>query len=127
MFKIIRKADIVLFAVLLALGLGMLFFSIRAASHGGSEVVISVDGQEYGRYPLDRDNVIEIVNGNRHNIVTIEDGGVSMTYSTCKNQICVHEGVVTAPGQLIVCLPNYVIVEIEGGEGSDEAVDAIAQ
>ena len=127
MFKIIRKADIVLFIVLLAFGFAMLFFTIRAASSPGEQVVINVDGTEYGRYPLDRDRVIEIQNGNRLNIVTIKDGGVSMTYSTCKNQICVHEGEVTAPGQLIVCLPNYVIVEIEGGEGSDEALDAIAQ
>lgn len=127
MFKIIRKADIVLFIVLLAFGFAMLFFTIRAASSPGEQVVINVDGTEYGRYPLDRDRVIEIQNGDRLNIVTIKDGGVSMTYSTCKNQICVHEGEVTAPGQLIVCLPNYVIVEIEGGEGSDEALDAIAQ
>ncbi|MBQ1922913.1 MAG: NusG domain II-containing protein [Lachnospiraceae bacterium] len=127
MFKIIRKADIVLFIVLLAFGFAMLFFTIRAASSPGDQVVINVDGTEYGRYPLDRDRVIEIQNGDRLNIVTIKDGGVSMSYSTCKNQICVHEGEVTAPGQLIVCLPNYVIVEIEGGEGSDEALDAIAQ
>lgn len=127
MFKIIRKADIVLFIVLLAFGFAMLFFTIRAASSPGEQVVINVDGTEYGRYPLDRDRVIEIQNGDRLNIVTIKDGGVSMYYSTCKNQICVHEGEVTAPGQLIVCLPNYVIVEIEGGEGSDEALDAIAQ
>ena len=127
MFKIIRKADIVLFIVLLAFGFAMLFFTIRAASSPGEQVVINVDGTEYGRYPLDRDRVIEIQNGDRLNIVTIKDGGVPMSYSTCKNQICVHEGEVTAPGQLIVCLPNYVIVEIEGGEGSDEALDAIAQ
>ena len=127
MFKIIRKADIVLFIVLLAFGFAMLFFTIRAASSPGEQVVINVDGTEYGRYPLDRDRVIEIQNGDRLNIVTIKDGGVSMSYSTCKNQICVHEGEVTAPGQLIVCLPNYVIVEIEGGEGSDEVLDAIAQ
>lgn len=127
MFKIIRKADIVLFIVLLAFGFAMLFFTIRAASSPGDQVVINVDGTEYGRYPLDRDRVIEIQNGDRLNIVTIKDGGVSMSYSTCKNQICVHEGEVTTPGQLIVCLPNYVIVEIEGGEGSDEALDAIAQ
>lgn len=127
MFKIIRKADIVLFIVLLAFGFAMLFFTIRAASSPGQQVVINVDGNEYGRYPLDQDNVIEIHNGDRHNTVTIKDGGVSMSYSTCENQICVHEGVVTTPGQLIVCLPNYVIVEIEGGEDSDEALDAIAQ
>ena len=127
MFKIIRKADIVLFIVLLAFGFAMLFFTIRAASSPGQQVVINVDGNEYGRYPLDQDNVIEIHNGDRQNTVTIRDGGVSMSYSTCENQICVHEGVVTTPGQLIVCLPNYVIVEIEGGEDSDEALDAIAQ
>jgi hypothetical protein len=127
MFKIIRKADIVLFIVLLAFGFAMLFFTIRAASSPGEQVVINVDGNEYGRYPLDQDNVIEIHNGDRQNTVTIKDGGVSMSYSTCENQICVHEGVVTTPGQLIVCLPNYVIVEIEGGEDSDEALDAIAQ
>lgn len=127
MFKIIRKADIVLFIVLLAFGFAMLFFTIRAASSPGEQVVINVDGNEYGRYPLDQDNVIEIHNGYRHNTVTIKDGGVFMSYSTCENQICVHEGVVTTPGQLIVCLPNYVIVEIEGGEDSDEALDAIAQ
>ncbi len=127
MFKIIRKADIVLFIVLLAFGFAMLFFTIRAASSPGQQVVINVDGNEYGRYPLDQDNVIEIHNGDRQNTVTIKDGGVSMSYSTCENQICVHEGVVTTPGQLIVCLPNYVIVEIEGGEDSDEALDAIAQ
>jgi len=127
MFKIIRKADIVLFIVLLAFGFAMLFFTIRAASSPGEQVVINVDGNEYGRYPLDQDNVIEIHNGDRQNTVTIRDGGVFMSYSTCENQICVHEGVVTTPGQLIVCLPNYVIVEIEGGEDSDEALDAIAQ
>ena len=127
MFKIIRKADIVLFIVLLAFGFAMLFFTIRAASSPGEQVVINVDGTEYGRYPLDRDRVIEIQNGDRLNIVTIKDGGFSMSYSTCENQICVHEGVVTTPGQLIVCLPNYVIVEIEGGEGSDDALDAVSQ
>ena len=127
MFRIIRKADIVLFIVLLAFGFAMLFFTIRAASSPGRQVVISVDGQEYGRYPLDRDTRVEISNGGRLNIVSIKDGGVSMSYSTCENQICVHEGVVTTPGQLIVCLPNYVIVEIEGGEGSDDALDAVSQ
>ncbi len=127
MFKIIRKADIVLFIVLLAFGFAMLIFTIRAASSPGDQVVINVGGEEYGRYPLNKDQVIEIRNGDCLNVVTVKDGGVSMSYSTCKNQICVHEGVVTTPGQLIVCLPNYVIVEIEGGEGSDEALDAVSQ
>ena len=127
MLKIIRKADIILFIVFLVFGLAMLFLTLRASSSPGREVVISVDGQEYGRYPLDKDQVIEIDNGQRHNLVTIKDKGVTMTSSTCHNQICVNEGTITAPGQLIVCLPNYVIIEIEGGEDADDAVDAVVQ
>ena len=122
MFKIIRKADIVLFIVLLAFGFAMLFFTIRAASSPGEQVVINVDGTEYGRYPLDRDRVIEIQNGDRLNIVTIKDGGVSMTYSTCKNQICVEHGKISLKGDSIVCLPNRVVVEIEGEGGEADVI-----
>lgn len=127
MLKIIRKADVILFFVFLAFGLSMLFLTLRAASGPAREVVISVDGQEYGRYPLEEDQVIEIDHDSRHNIITIKDKGVTMTYSNCKNQICVNEGTITTPGQLIVCLPNYVIIEIEGGEDADDAVDAVVK
>ena len=53
-----------------------------------------------------------------------------MDYSNCKNQICVNTGEISDKGETIVCLPNYVIVEIIGtGEGGeeDESVDAIVK
>ena len=53
-----------------------------------------------------------------------------MKYSDCKNQICVNTGKISRAGEIIVCLPNYVIVEIIGsgeGGGENEDVDAIAK
>jgi hypothetical protein len=53
-----------------------------------------------------------------------------MDYSDCKNQVCVNTGKISKAGETIVCLPNYVIVEIvsskEGGE-DDEAIDAVVK
>lgn len=47
-----------------------------------------------------------------------------MSYSDCKNQICVEDGKISRTNQSIVCLPNKVVVEITGGE---EEFDAVAQ
>ena len=122
----IKKADIILLILIVAAGL-IISFDPLAKKAGGTDVRVTLDGDTYGIYSLAEDRTITIEKDGHTNVIVIEDGTVHMESSTCKNQICVHEGEVTAPGQLIVCLPNYVIVEIEGGEGSDEALDAIAQ
>lgn len=93
-------------------------------------VRIISNGEEFGTYPLDKNAEIEIVREGHRNVVIIQDGIVHMDYSNCKNQICVHTGEISDKGEIIVCLPNYVIVEIIGnGEGGedDEAIDAIVK
>ena len=87
-------------------------------------------GDELGIFPLGEDKEIDISRYGHENIVIIEDNTVYMDYSNCKNQICVHTGEISDKGEIIVCLPNYVIVEIIGnGEGGedDEAIDAIVK
>ncbi len=125
----LRKADFLLFFIFIAAAL------ISAVSYprpaGGREMVRIVSyGEEYGTYPLEKDAEIEITHDGHKNIVIIRDGIVHMDYSNCKNQICVHTGEISKKGDTIVCLPNYVIVEIIGtGEGGeeDEAVDAVVK
>ena len=93
-------------------------------------VRIISNGEEFGTYPLDKNAEIEIVREGHRNVVVIQDGIAHMDYSNCKNQICVHTGEISDKGETIVCLPNYVIVEIIGnGEGGedDEAIDAIVK
>ena len=48
MFKVLRKADIILFLVLCLLGAMMTVWSVRtaAAAASGAEVIITVDGEE---------------------------------------------------------------------------------
>lgn len=132
MFRILTKADIILFITLLAIGFGTLVYGARAVAdnaYGATSdrmVQITVDNTIYGSYPLDENQQITVEQDNHTNIVSIEDGTVRIAESTCKNQICVSNGSIEVVGQQIVCLPNRVVVEIIGNE-SEKAFDAISQ
>ena len=130
MITSLRKADILLFFSFLALAALIAALPLMRSSGNGQMVRIISGGEVVGNYPLEKDIEVEVDRGGHLNIVSIEDKKVSMKYSDCRNQICVHTGEITRPGDTIVCLPNYVIVEITGSrEGGDEddAVDVIAK
>ena len=117
----IKKADIILLIVILAVGIPMSVLSLTAGT-GGDKVKISTDGQVYGIYPLNEDCEIDVTEDGHTNHITIKDGQVSMSYSTCRNQVCVNTGAISQTKDAIVCLPNRVVVEIissEEGKGGD--------
>ena len=124
----IKKADIVLFILILAAGLAVSWWSLTTNT-GGDRAIVTVDGQLYGTYSLSDDQTIEVVQDDDHiNYITIKDGMVSMAYSTCKNQVCVDAGAISETKDSIVCLPNKVMIEIQGsgsGDGEGGGVDVI--
>lgn len=121
MFKFIKKADIVLFFVLLIFGIALSAASLLTSTTG-QKVQIEVDGQPYAVYSLAENQTVEITQHGHTNKITIKDGTVQMSYSDCKNQICVNDGQISKTNQSIVCLPNKVMVEITGGEEEFDAI-----
>ena len=119
----IKKADIVLLICLVTLGLFVSWYSL-AGDRQVDKVVVTVGGEVFGVYDLADDREIDVDRGNCSNHITIKGGLVSMTYSSCKNQICVHTGAISHTKDSIACLPNKVIVEIENDKGGD--VDVIS-
>ena len=119
----IKKADIILAVILVITGISASVFSVMNISDGQT-VVVSVAGEEYGRYNLSEDQNIVVKQDGHSNEIIIKDGSVSMVFSDCKNQVCVNTGAVSKTSQSIVCLPNKVMVEIE--EGGEPEYDAIS-
>ena len=120
----IKKADIILLIVILAVGIPLAVLSLSSGT-GGDKVKISLNGKVYGTYPLHEDRVIEVSEDGHTNHITIKDGQVSMSYSTCRNQVCVNTGAISETKDAIVCLPNRVVVEIissDDGKGGDADV-----
>ena len=122
MFKILKKADIVLFATLMIIGISLSVLSFKSATPAKS-VVVTVDGELYGTYDIEANQTIKVTENNHTNKITIKDGRVQMSYSDCKNQVCVKDGSISKTNQTIVCLPNKVMIEITGGE---EEIDAVS-
>lgn len=85
-------------------------------------VVVTVDGQEYGRYPLAEDTEEVIKLGDAYNKLVISEGQVKMEEASCPDKICVNHLAIHYSNESIVCLPNKVVITIEGGE--DNEVDA---
>ncbi len=118
MFKVLTKPDIILFICLIALGAALSWFSI-AGDVTGQRAVVKVDGKVYGTYRLDQDRTVTIRQNGHINKFSINNGTVQMTWSDCKNQVCVHTGKISHTSQQIVCLPNRIVIEIQGGGGYD--------
>ena len=122
----IKKADIILLIIILAVGIPLSVLSLTAGT-AGDKVQISADGEVYGIYPLDEDGEIEVTEDGHTNHITIKDGQVSMSYSTCHNQVCVNTGAISHTKDAIVCLPNRVVVEIiSSGKGKGGGADVIS-
>ena len=118
-----KKADIILAAVLIILGFAISSF-LSLGQNQGNELEVKVDGKKYGSYLLSEDREIKIKNNSHINKITIKSGKVSMSFSDCKNQDCVKHSKIAQTGQTIVCLPNKVVLEIQG---NDTKLDSISK
>lgn len=108
-----KKKDIILIAALLAAaGLCYLVF-VALGGRGGAEAVISVDGEEIGRYPLAKERQVEIEGIGGGNRMEISGGQVKMAWADCPDQYCVRHEAVSRAGNPIVCLPHRVIITVE--------------
>lgn len=139
MKQYIRKADIILLVVLIAVGLASSAVLALRQDDAGSKVVIKSGGEIFATYPLSEDTVIEVpapagisydsprphaldeddecTQYTYYNVVKISGGKVSVSSASCRNQVCVRHGSISKAGESIVCLPNRLVVSIEGSKG----------
>ena len=102
-------------AVILAL---ILIVAMRPTKNAGGLATVYLNAKEYARLPLYKADTLSIEqeNGQVNVIETDGLGHVRMLSSTCKNQLCVHQGWLGAQeadnSGWIVCLPNGVSIHI---------------
>ena len=117
----IKKADVILALALIVIGLAMSwFFSFGQAA--GSELVITRGGKVFGTYSLAEDRTIEVKQDSHINKITIKNGHVSMSFSDCHGQDCIQQHSISRTGESIVCLPNKVMLEIQGGKSEYDSI-----
>ena len=122
----IRKNDWILIVILFmaAVGVYVAMQHYQNVSTNNAVAVVTVDGVEYGRYPLSEDytETIRFEDGS-YNRFAIQDGYVNMPEASCPDQICVHHSRISRNKETIVCLPDKVVIIIENGE--DSGIDVL--
>jgi hypothetical protein len=117
----LKPLDVVI--ALLAAG-AVAFAAVAAYAPGSGQTSAVIKGRS-GEwvYPLSPDRQIKVAGPLGDTIVVIEHKTLRIVDSPCPNNTCIAAGSIDSPGQWLACLPNDVIVRIEGGRG-DAGVDA---
>jgi len=111
--KIITPGDKILVALILALGI----ISLIALSHlrqPGDFVIIEVNGQVIHQLDLNISQEVTIEGSIGKTIIKIDQHSARVIHSDCPEKICVKTGKIHLAGEMIVCVPNKVVVKITG-------------
>ena len=117
--------DLILVAVLLVAALVLFFVmrSLQARDTGtGAQAVVTVEGREVGRYPLSKSGTFPLNGGT--NILVVENGEAWVSEANCPDKVCMGMGKISRNGEFIACLPNRLLVVVEGA-AEDSPVDGM--
>ncbi len=119
-FKLSRGDRLVwLLAATLLAGLYTAFW--QADGHG-AEAVVLVNGKRWARLDLFHNQDLEVPGPLGHSHIQVRDGQARFVDSPCPNKLCVHTGWLSQGGEVAICLPNKVSLQILA---SDPRFDAI--
>lgn len=118
-----RLQDYLLCAAVLFLSIFWLTDPTGAAGAAPGSAVLRHGGVVLARLPLDRAS--RRVFGLESGAIAVEVApgkGVRISESNCPAKVCMHHGWAQAAGETIACIPNRLLVEIEGEKSEYDAV-----
>ena len=116
-----KKADIILFAAALLIGIAG-FFMLQGKAQSGAVARVVMDGQLQYELPLSSDGEYTVYGDHGYNIICVENGQVYVKDADCPNKDCMRYGKISKQGQMIVCLPHRLVITVISGEGGPDAV-----
>ena len=123
--RVIRPADLLLAGGSVALALVLVFGRPWWAAGTGTatQAVVTVAGSTWRTLDLRQDGVYPVEPAGGHLVVEVAGGAVRVRESDCPDQICVLTGWISAPGDMIVCVPYRVVIQVVGGTtGGPDAI-----
>ncbi|MFA9422145.1 MAG: NusG domain II-containing protein [Sedimentibacter sp.] len=123
----INKYDMMLISAIIIVNIFMIFY-------GGSNVLNANEKKAYvysknelvGEYVLTDDYKNEFTIGDKnagYNTIHIENGEIWITDASCPDKICINQGKISKNGEIIVCLPNELLIKIV--EDKEDDIDLI--
>jgi len=114
----VKLWDVVIF--LLALGLtGVSVFTIYVKPRNIPQVLIEGHNQRW-IFPLDAEETVNVQGPAGTTVVRIHGNQAWVESSPCGNKICIGAGHLRKNGEFAACLPNNVLIVVEGNNASED-------
>ena len=119
-----KPLDALVVLAVLLLGVAAAWLTYGGENSGAFTATVKHRGQVVARVELSSltEEKTVSIDGAYHLTVTLDRTGAAVTDSDCPGQDCLHTGRITRSGQSIVCLPEQVIVTLEGKAPSPDVV-----
>ena len=119
LMKLFLKPADFLFLALSAVLIVLSFLTMQGNNAPVAKAVIKVKNTEY-IFPLNQPKELELEGELDKAHLVIHDGCIQFVESPCRDKICIHMGKARKDGDFLACLPNRIIVTVEGGTGDTD-------
>lgn len=125
LWGLLTPADRVLIAVLVAATVLSLAWMRGSMSQGG-RVRVEVAGRLQGEYPLTEDRFIRVSGPAGTTVIEIRNNAARVAAAPCPHQLCRRRGAIDRQNEVIVCVPNRLVISIVGAAAFQD-VDAVVR
>ena len=112
LWRTLTVADRFIYTLLLILS-ALSVIAVKGLQPEGSEVIIEVKGEVVYRGSLFEDFHLEVEGLIGTTAIEIENERAWVSFSDCPHHICVRTGKIHRAGEVIVCIPNKVVVKVK--------------
>ena len=95
------------------------FWSIEPAS----KLKIRQGNKVLGTYDLNQVRELKVTGAMGESLISINQGKVRFKQSPCRNQYCVHQGWLSRAGQVAICLPNQISLQLMGAKSTYDSLN----
>ena len=88
-----------------------------------SQLKIRQGSKVVGIYDLSQTREVHIKGPIGESIIVINNGQARFKQSPCPNQYCVHQGWLSHAGQVAICLPNQVSLQLLGAKNTYDSLN----
>ncbi|MBU5455443.1 NusG domain II-containing protein [Keratinibaculum paraultunense] len=107
---------LIVFIIIISL-LSLVYVNKSALNYNKKYISIQVDGKEIKKIIFDKNIIgktIPIKTEFGYNLIEIGDEKVRVIEADCPDKLDVKQGYISKVGEVIVCLPNKLVIEIKG-------------
>lgn len=126
-----KKNDFIVIGILciIVISISSYFFLSNKTSNEDKYISIQINGNEVKKFPYNSKDLnwsYQIKTPQGINTIIMTKKGIAMKEADCPDQTCVHMSPISEVGEMIICLPHKLVIEIKSTdqlEGLDMVVN----